>query len=76
MELVTEMRGKTTDQLTYAKLGIDGGRGSIKIVISLLYEDDEVFDPNPSPRKRTKYSDGIQVNSMISWTMLKNNITN
>jgi hypothetical protein len=38
IETITELRGKTKEELMYAKLGIDGGRGSIKIELSLLYK--------------------------------------
>jgi hypothetical protein len=40
IEKVTELRGKSPDQLVYSKLGIDGGRGTLKVELALLYDDD------------------------------------
>jgi hypothetical protein len=62
IDKVTELRGKTKEQHVYSKLGIDGGRGSIKIELTLLYEGDKVLNQGEQPpRKRAK------VNSRIRW---------
>ena len=59
-QVVSEERGK--EKPTFVKVGVDGGGGTLKACVSLIYDGDKILKPGDyvSKKKRRKLTDGLE----------------
>ena len=53
---VVFIRGKNPDDIVLAKINLDGGGGSQKLMMQLMFSEDPIFDPNSTEKDRDVYA--------------------